>query len=207
MNAEGLLKRLKDESHDTSPRGVFRKDREPMKPAKIAQLCALTPDELQAVLPELLSVHLVAYDKSGALMVPEIVRQETERLKASKAGKKGGNPSLKIDGPLRDGLRGGVKLNDNDLTSGSSVVVKDVVFTKPTKQQLLEYSKEIGYELDVDNFLAYYEANGWKVKRNNKLEPMVSWQLAVNTWKKRDRDATANRAAIRKLTDGMAQPI
>lgn len=54
-------------------------------------------------------------------------------------------------------------------------------FVKPSLQELEEYISEKGYVISAEDFLAYYEANGWKVGRN----PMKSWTAALAMWNSR----------------------
>lgn len=56
------------------------------------------------------------------------------------------------------------------------------VFVKPELQQVIDYCKEIGANINPEQWIAHYEANGWKVGRN----PMKDWKAAVRTWKHRD---------------------
>ena len=69
---------------------------------------------------------------------------------------------------------------------------KDIVhrFTRPTLQELHEYSQSISYDaFDAQYFLDYYNANGWKVGRNS----MKDWQATVRNWKIRDNKKKAER--------------
>jgi hypothetical protein len=53
-------------------------------------------------------------------------------------------------------------------------------FTKPTKEDLLLYAEEIGFQIDPDRFLDYYDSKGWLIGK----APMKDWRAAVRTWKK-----------------------
>jgi hypothetical protein len=53
-----------------------------------------------------------------------------------------------------------------------------VPFAPPSVSEVQEFCKANAYDISVDAWFAYYEANGWKVGRN----PMKSWQGAVRTW-------------------------
>lgn len=55
-------------------------------------------------------------------------------------------------------------------------------FKKPTKEEIESYMLEIGWNGDAENFLDYYESNGWRVGKN----PMRDWRATVRTWKRRD---------------------
>ena len=51
-------------------------------------------------------------------------------------------------------------------------------FQKPTVEEVRAYCAEKGYTIDAEQFVNYYESNGWRVGRN----PMKSWKAAVATW-------------------------
>ena len=55
------------------------------------------------------------------------------------------------------------------------------VFIKPSGDEVSEYAKGIGYQLDGAEFVDYYESKGWMIGRN----PMKDWRAAVRTWKQR----------------------
>ena len=52
---------------------------------------------------------------------------------------------------------------------------------KPTPEQVTEYAKSIGFNLDGEEFVDHYEANGWMVRPRM---PMASWKATVRTWKR-----------------------
>ncbi len=56
-------------------------------------------------------------------------------------------------------------------------------FIKPTLEEVKAYCSEKGYKINIQQFMSYYDANGWKVGRN----PMKSWQAAVQSWSARDK--------------------
>lgn len=56
-------------------------------------------------------------------------------------------------------------------------------FTKPTPEEVTAYGLEIGFQIDGQRFVDYYEARGWEYKKNS---PMKEWRAAVRTWKRRD---------------------
>jgi len=51
---------------------------------------------------------------------------------------------------------------------------------RPTLDEIKAYCLERCSKVDPERFLAYYEANGWRVGRN----PMKDWRAAVRTWEK-----------------------
>lgn len=57
-------------------------------------------------------------------------------------------------------------------------------FRVPTASEVLNYGLEIGYRLNPEKFLAYYEARGWAMGKT----PIKSWKACVRTWKIRSQE-------------------
>jgi molybdenum cofactor biosynthesis enzyme MoaA len=53
-------------------------------------------------------------------------------------------------------------------------------FIKPTPIEVTIYAKSIGFKLDGQNFVDFYESKGWVVGKS----PMKDWRAAVRTWKR-----------------------
>lgn len=53
-------------------------------------------------------------------------------------------------------------------------------FTPPTVDEVAEYCRSRGNQVDAERFVDHYTANGWKVGRN----AMKDWKAAVRTWEK-----------------------
>ena len=49
---------------------------------------------------------------------------------------------------------------------------------RPTVTDVKAYIIEKGYHFDAEDFVAFYESNGWKVGKN----PMKDWKAACRTW-------------------------
>lgn len=56
-------------------------------------------------------------------------------------------------------------------------------FSPPSVEDVREYCKEKGYNVDPEWFVDYYTSNGWKVGRN----PMKDWKAAARTWAKKEK--------------------
>ena len=52
-------------------------------------------------------------------------------------------------------------------------------FKPPSPEEVTEYARTIGFNLDGNHFVDYYEARGWRLTRT----PMKDWKAAVRTWK------------------------
>ena len=81
-------------------------------------------------------------------------------------------------------------INNNSITLTSNTyrgktrgIEENETFTKPTLDELQRVITDKGYDVDAEEFLAFYDSNGWKVGKN----PMKSWKSALVTWHKRRR--------------------
>lgn len=57
-----------------------------------------------------------------------------------------------------------------------------VAHRPPTVDEVAEYCREKGYNIDAEHFVSYYESNGWRVGKN----PMKDWRAACRTWAKNE---------------------
>lgn len=62
-----------------------------------------------------------------------------------------------------------------------NTVITREKFIKPTAQEVTAYARTIGFKLDGEAFLAYYESRGWKLRAG---VPVKDWKSCVITWKK-----------------------
>lgn len=69
------------------------------------------------------------------------------------------------------------KINKKEKTTASR-------FVRPSEEEVRAYCIERKNNVDPEQFIAFYESNGWKVGRN----PMKDWKAAVRTWEKRERE-------------------
>ena len=58
------------------------------------------------------------------------------------------------------------------------------VFSPPTREDITVYCREMGYSMDADSFLDYYEANGWMIGKS----PMKDWKAAVRRWQRKEHE-------------------
>lgn len=73
------------------------------------------------------------------------------------------------------------KENKKKASTDAPMPKKRKRFVKPSLQELEEYISEKGYIISAEDFMSYYEANGWKVGRN----AMKSWTAALAMWNSR----------------------
>lgn len=61
-------------------------------------------------------------------------------------------------------------------------------FVKPTLQEIAEYCKQRGNNVNPETFYNHYESNGWMVGKNR----MKNWKAAIHTWENSDRERRAS---------------
>jgi hypothetical protein len=57
-------------------------------------------------------------------------------------------------------------------------------FVKPSAGEVSEYARTIGFALDGQQFIDFYESKGWLVGKTR----MKDWRAGVRTWKHRSKD-------------------
>lgn len=60
-------------------------------------------------------------------------------------------------------------------------------FKAPTIEEITAYCQERKNRINPEQFLAYYEANGWKVGKNQ----MKDWRAAIRSWETREGEMKA----------------
>lgn len=55
----------------------------------------------------------------------------------------------------------------------------------PSRTQVSEYVKEMGYKMDADKFYDYYQETDWR-KKNGQL--IRDWKASVRTWERREKE-------------------
>lgn len=58
------------------------------------------------------------------------------------------------------------------------------VFTPPTVEEVQEYCKQMGYEIDSQMFVDFYESKGWMIGKNK----MKNWKSATRTWERKRKE-------------------
>ena len=100
----------------------------------------------------------------------------------------GTNGTVNVNG--NGNVNGNVNLSNvdsNNSNSGELLSVpqekpKPKKFIKPTLQQVADYCKKRGNNVNPEKFIAHYESNGWKVGKNK----MQDWQASVRYWEQEE---------------------
>lgn len=122
----------------------------------------------------------------------------SENAKQRENGKKGGRPKTQENpekpnetqkNPTEPNETLKVKesnIKESNITSSSKNILPLKRFIPPTVDQVIAYCNERGsWLIDPKQFVDYYEARGWMLKKNQK---MVDWKAAVRTWENNERE-------------------
>lgn len=71
---------------------------------------------------------------------------------------------------------------DSDINILADRPQKTTRFTPPTVEEVTEYCRERGNNVDAQRFVDHYEANGW-MRGKSKIR---DWKACVRTWEKHD---------------------
>lgn len=74
-------------------------------------------------------------------------------------------------------------VNDNDIKENTLKGVKEKRFAPPTPEDVREYCREKGLNVDADRFVDFYESKNWYVGKNK----MKDWKAAVRNWARSQR--------------------
>jgi len=92
-----------------------------------------------------------------------------------------------------ESINDNLNLNNNIINQDKSALkkiikqddnIKNKRFTKPTIQELISFCNEFAINIDPQQFIDYYDANGWKINKN----PMKDWQATARNWHRRNAD-------------------
>ena len=153
---------------------------------QLKALWAIVDYGLDGTEPEEEGLYMVAYDMAK----PQI----DANIKRKNDGKKGGRPSIKTSGYENEeniktsgyeNEKPNVNVNDNvnDTKENTLTSVKEKRFAPPTPEDVREYCREKGLNVDADRFVDFYESKNWYVGKNK----MKDWKAAVRNWARSQR--------------------
>lgn len=142
-------------------------------------------------------------------MAAKFIFPQIDRAKVNaENGRKGGKTTQSTSFGSTDGSTDGSNTNTNTLTNTNTNTLTDTLtntpsvekqteFEKPTLEQVREYAKEQGSNINPDEFYNCYEAVGW----TSKGEAIKDWKALLSAWGKNE----SRRAA--KTPNRMVKPI
>ena len=129
--------------------------------------------------PELSGVPSMAFK----LMRPIIDANLSKRA----AGKKGGESTGEADAkqtaskPQAEAKQPASNKTEQNKTEQNKTKKREGRFAPPSVDEVAEYVRERGSQVDPEAFVDFYASKGWKVGS----QPMKDWRAAVRTWEKR----------------------
>jgi hypothetical protein len=76
-----------------------------------------------------------------------------------------------------------------------NIAPKEKRFVPPSVSEVAQYANEIASNVDPENFVDHYQANGWRVGSNR----MKCWRAAFRNWTKRTKAGDANRPELQPM--------
>lgn len=163
-----------------------------------AEELALDLDEdtesVQLALSYMESVGLIETSDNISFLLPYVIENtgsegsSAERVRAFRERQK----ALLCNTPVTEVKQNcnGEKDKEKDIEKSKSKSKN--IFTPPTIEEVQEYIKEKGYHFSAEEFVAFYESNGWKVGKN----PMKSWKAACVTWESNYKKSVPKNTGI-----------
>lgn len=125
---------------------------------------------------------------------PVTAIRENRRAVEPQNGNTAERTDRRADAP-QSGL--GVDIQNTNINQILNITKDEVIqsnkrtkkFQKPTVDEVAEYCQERGNNVDPNQFIDHYEANGWKIGGRS---PMRDWKAAVRTWERNNYDRPRN---------------
>lgn len=76
-----------------------------------------------------------------------------------------------------------IELRDNSLEKDNKRSAQNKRFVPPSVDEVRDYCKERGNNIDAESFVDYYTSTGWLVGK----KPMKDWKASVRTWERNER--------------------
>lgn len=154
-----------------------------------------SPENVQVVLQYLLSCGLAETDDNTTFFLPWVAANTgsetagTQRVRDFRSRQKALQCNADVTEEKRIGNAEKEIEKEKELELEKELDNKRKRFTAPTVEEVSAYCRERGNSVDPQNFVAHYEANGWKVGKN----PMKDWKAAVRTWERNSYDKPKKR--------------
>lgn len=153
------------------------------KPLNTIRLALDTFIRLGMIENDIKGIYLLNFEKHQSLDKLEKIKEQN-RLRARKFREK----QKLLESNVTETL-----CNDIDIDKDIDIEIdkennKRKNFKKPSLEEVKQYCLERNNNINPENFIDYYDANGWKVGKN----PMKDWRAAVRTWERRNVNVKSN---------------
>jgi predicted phage replisome organizer len=152
------------------------------KPLNTIRLALDTFTKLGMIEADFKGIYLLNFEKHQSLDKLEKLKEQN-RLRVAKYREKQKQLECNVTSPLQVTQSNAIDIDkDIDIEIDKENNNKRKNFVKPTIEEVQEYCTQRNNNIDAENFIDYYEANGWKVGKN----PMKDWKAAIRTWERRN---------------------
>lgn len=167
-------------------------------PKKVMRFINASEDDLKI----LLGKRFILAFESGVIVIKHwkmhnVIRpdriKETDyvREKAQLMTEENGKYRI-IDGQMTDNCQTSVRqLTDKRPHSIEEISIEENrrvnnsrTFAPPSLEELIDFIREQGYQVNAETFLSHYESKGWYVGKNK----MKDWKAAVRGWSAREKE-------------------
>lgn len=125
---------------------------------------------------------------------PQIDKNNKRYENGTRGGRKpNDNQTIAKTEPKCSNPKPNVNVNDNvnDIKENTLTSVKEKRFAPPTPEDVREYCREKGLNVDADRFVDFYESKNWYVGKNK----MKDWKAAVRNWARSQRQESTAKGA------------
>ena len=97
------------------------------------------------------------------------------------------------------------KAKENNTSINNTRIKKEIYkerkFKKPSLEEVKDYCNERNNNVNAEQFIDFYESNGWKVGKN----PMKDWKACVRTWERNKLNKETRYERERRLLEEMSK--
>jgi len=114
------------------------------------------------------------------------LKEGWENSRANREIEKYLNKSLKArqSAQSRWGHANAVRTQCEGNATKTKTITKTNIISKPTREEVENYARQIDFHVDAEKFIDYYAVRGWKLKDGS---PLKDWKAALRTWKKNQK--------------------
>ena len=163
------------------------------KPLATIRLALETFSRLGMIENDVKGIYLLNFEKHQSLDKLEKIKEQN-RLRVAKFREKQKQLGCNVTGNVTVMESNAIDIDkEEDIDIDKEINInkennKRKNFIKPTIEEVKEYCLERNNNIDAENFIDYYNSNGWKVGKN----PMKDWKATIRTWERRNNGGNNN---------------
>ena len=160
----------------------------------LSKTARLSDGELGRVFRALMQYHSTGEEVELDVkesMVFDFIRVDIDRQEDAHKAKCEKNKEIRLQALENERQRSSTNVNERDLykdkdkdkekDNNNNTVKTQKRFTPPTVDEVADYCKKRGNNIDPEYFVAYYATRNWVLSNGRK---MTNWRMAIITWEK-----------------------